>query len=68
MPLPRAATLDARSGKSVVRNSSRGAPDMVFHDQEHKRLYVPGIIVDFDTQTMEKQRKKEATPSRPAGN
>src|SRR5262249_50753480 len=51
-------TLDAQSGEILGQNTLSGAPDVVFFDRVHRRLYVavgdPGIIDVFDTQTMEK--------------
>src|SRR5205814_2457784 len=50
-------TLDARSGKIMGQIPLSGAPDVVFLDGVHKRLYVaagdPGVIDVFDTATME---------------
>jgi DNA-binding beta-propeller fold protein YncE len=50
-------TLDARSGKILGQNLLSGAPDVVFFDRVHQRLYVavgdPGVIDVFDTTTME---------------
>jgi DNA-binding beta-propeller fold protein YncE len=50
-------TLDAH-GKVLGRNPLSGAPDVVFFDGAHKRLYVavedPGTIDVFDTKSMEK--------------
>jgi DNA-binding beta-propeller fold protein YncE len=49
-------TLDAPSGKVLGRTALSGAPDVVFFDRLHKRLYVavgdPGVIDAFDTDTM----------------
>ena len=51
-------TLDAQSGKILRQNTLSGAPDVVFFDRMHGRLYVaigkPGSIDVFDTKTMEK--------------
>ena len=51
-------TLDARSGRIIGQSPLSGAPDVVFFDQVHKRLYAavgdPGVIDVFDTTTMEK--------------
>ena len=51
-------TLDARSGRIIGESPLSGAPDVVFLDRVHKRLYVavgdPGVIDVFDTTTMEK--------------
>jgi DNA-binding beta-propeller fold protein YncE len=51
-------TLDAHSGKILSQNPLSGAPDVVFFDRVHKRLYVaagdPGTIDVFDTKTMQK--------------
>jgi DNA-binding beta-propeller fold protein YncE len=51
-------TLDAHTGKILGQNTLSGAPDVVFFDRVHKRLYVavgdPGTIDVFDTKTMEK--------------
>jgi len=50
-------TLDAH-GKILGQNLLSGAPDVVFFDRVHKRLYVavgdPGTIDVFDTKSMEK--------------
>jgi DNA-binding beta-propeller fold protein YncE len=49
-------TLDTRSGEIMGQNPLSGAPDVVFFDGVHKRLYVaigdPGAIDVFDTTTM----------------
>jgi DNA-binding beta-propeller fold protein YncE len=51
-------TLDTHSGKILGEYPLSGAPDVVFFDWVHKRLYVavgdPGTIDVFDTKTMEK--------------
>ena len=51
-------TLDAHSGRIIGQSPLSGAPDVVFFDQVHKRLYAavgdPGVIDVFDTTTMEK--------------
>ena len=51
-------TLDTHSGKILGQDPLSGAPDVVFFDRVHKRLYVavgdPGTIDVFDTKTMEK--------------
>jgi DNA-binding beta-propeller fold protein YncE len=51
-------TLDARSGQILSQRPLSGAPDVVFFDPVHGRLYVavgnPGTIDVFDTKTMEK--------------
>ena len=51
-------TLDAPSGRILGQDPLGGAPDVVFFDRVHKRLYVaigdPGTIDVFDTKTMEK--------------
>jgi len=51
-------TLDAHSGKILGQDPLSGAPDVVFFDRVHKRLYVavgePGTIDAFDTKTMKK--------------
>jgi len=51
-------TLDAHSGRILGQDPLSGAPDVVFFDRVHKRLYVavgdPGTIDVFDTKTMEK--------------
>ena len=51
-------TLDARSRKILSQRPLSGAPDVVFFDRVHERLYVavgdPGTIDVFDTKTMEK--------------
>ena len=50
-------TLDARSGKIMGQKPLSGAPDVVFLDGVHQRLYVaagdPGVIDVFDAATME---------------
>lgn len=49
-------TIDARSGKILGQHTLSGAPDVVFFDRVHQRLYVavgdPGIIDVFDTKSM----------------
>jgi DNA-binding beta-propeller fold protein YncE len=51
-------TLDAHSGKVQGQSPLGGAPDVVFFDRVHQRLYVaigdPGTIDVFDTKTMRK--------------
>ena len=51
-------TLDARTGKALGQSRLSGAPDVVFFDRTHERLYVavgePGAIDVFDTKRMEK--------------
>jgi DNA-binding beta-propeller fold protein YncE len=51
-------TLDTRSGQILGQDPLSGAPDVVFFDRLHGRLYVavgdPGAIEVFDTKAMEK--------------
>jgi DNA-binding beta-propeller fold protein YncE len=51
-------TLDTRSGQILGQDRLSGAPDVVFFDRLHGRLYVavgdPGTIEVFDAKTMEK--------------
>lgn len=51
-------TVDARSGKTLGQHTLSGAPDVVFFDRVHERLYVavgdPGIIDVLDTKSMKK--------------
>ena len=51
-------TLDTRSGQILAQDPLSGAPDVVFFDRVHRRLYVavgdPGTIDVFETSALEK--------------
>jgi DNA-binding beta-propeller fold protein YncE len=51
-------TLDARSGQILAEDPLSGAPDVVFFDRVHRRLYIavgdPGTIDVFDAKAMKK--------------
>jgi DNA-binding beta-propeller fold protein YncE len=53
-----AKTLDTRSGQILAQDPLSGAPDVVFFDRVHRRLYVavgdPGTIDVFDTKALKK--------------